>query len=104
MPSRRERLEAMLAEEPTDTFLQYGLAIEWSKEGETEKALTGLRRLTAVTPPYIPAFFRAGQYLCELGRIEEAQAVLRAGIDEARRQGDFHAAGEMSELLISLGG
>jgi homoaconitase/3-isopropylmalate dehydratase large subunit len=36
-------------------------------------------------------------------RIDEARATLREGIEEARRQGKAHAAGEMSELLMSLG-
>ena len=32
-----------------------------------------------------------------------ARRILREGIDEARRQGKAHAAGEMAELLMSLG-
>jgi hypothetical protein len=38
-----------------------------------------------------------------LGRIDEARAALRQGIEQARAQGDLHAAGEMGELLASLG-
>ncbi len=45
----------------------------------------------------------AAQQLVDLGRIEEARTYLRDGIDEARRQGNSHAAAEMSELLSSLG-
>jgi hypothetical protein len=39
----------------------------------------------------------------KLARNDEAREALRRGIDEARRQGNTHAAGEMSELLASLG-
>jgi hypothetical protein len=46
----------------------------------------------------------AGQQLARLGRTEDARGVLREGIEEARKQGDTHAAGEMSEFLASLGG
>ncbi len=36
-------------------------------------------------------------------RIEDARTLLRDGIEQARTQGDSHAAGEMSEFLQSLG-
>ena len=32
--SRREKIEAMLAEDPGDTFLRYSLAMELDKEGD----------------------------------------------------------------------
>lgn len=103
MPSRREKLEAMLQTSPDDVFLRYGLAMELDKEGEHEASLTMLNALTEQQPPYVPAYFMSGQQLTRLGRIDQARDVLRAGIDEARRQQDHHAAGEMSEFLASLG-
>ena len=45
----------------------------------------------------------AGEPQAPLERITESQALLRSGIEEARRQGETHAAGEMSEFLASLG-
>lgn len=102
--SRREKLEAMLAKDPRDPFLRYGLAIEMENAGEIAESLALLATLTRDAKPYVPAFFRSGQTLAAEDRIEEARAILREGIEEARRQGDHHAAGEMSELLQSLGG
>jgi thioredoxin-like negative regulator of GroEL len=101
--SRRARIEAMLADDPRDPFLRYSLALELAKEGEHERSLEGLRGLALDSPPYVPAFFMAGQQLTKLGRIEEARAVLRDGVEEARRQNNSHAAGEMAEFLASLG-
>ena len=101
--SRRQRIEAMLAVDPADQFLRYSLAMELEKEAEHERSLSGLRDLQHVTPPYVPAFFMAAQQLVKLARIPEARETLRLGIDEARQQGNAHAAGEMSELLASLG-
>lgn len=100
--TRREKIEAMLAEEPGDIFLRYSLAMEQEKARENEASLALLRGLMTEQPPYVPAFFRAGQQLTSLGRIEEARAALRDGIEVARQQGDSHAAGEMSEFLASL--
>ena len=62
-----------------------------------------LDELTRDQPPCVPAFFMAAQQLADLDRIEEARRYLRDGIEQARSQGDSHAAAEMSELLASLG-
>ncbi len=102
-PSRRQKIEAMLAEEPSDRFLRYSLAMEYAKEGDVEKSLDNLRSLMADDPPHVQAHFMAGQQLAKANRIEEARAALRDGIEHARRQGNSHAAGEMSEFLASLG-
>lgn len=103
MPSRREKIEAMLASDPNDTFLRYGLAMELDKEGDHDRSLGILTDLIESDPPYVAAFFMAGQQLARLDRVAKARDLLRVGIEEARRQGDTHAAGEMSEFLASLG-
>jgi hypothetical protein len=101
--SRRSRIESMLANEPTDQFLRYSLAMELAKEGDSNRSLSGLRELQADSQPYVPAFFMAAQQLVELNQIADARDALRRGIEEARRQNNSHAAGEMSELLATLG-
>ncbi|MCE9555577.1 MAG: hypothetical protein K8T91_19690 [Planctomycetes bacterium] len=101
--SRREKIEAMLVDDPQDTFLRYALAMEFDKEGRHEDSLAGLAQLATGEPPYVPAFFQAAQQLTRLDRAEEARTMLREGIEVARVQGDSHAAGEMSEFLASLG-
>ena len=101
--SRREKIEAMLADDPTDTFLRYSLALEFRSEGNHEASIERLSELTKDEPPYVPAFFMAAQQLVDLDRVEEARSFLRSGIDQARVQNDAHAAAEMSEFLASLG-
>jgi thioredoxin-like negative regulator of GroEL len=100
---RRQKIEAMLAELPDDRFLRYSLAMELQKEGRHDESLDRFRDLMAEDPPYVPAFFMSAKQLVELGRIAEARAALREGIEEARVQGDQHAASEMSDLLTALG-
>ena len=101
--SRREKIEAMLADEPRDTFLRYSLAMELEKEGDHDASLAKFNELTRDEPPYVPAFFMAAQQLAKLDRVNEARSYLRDGIEVARTQGNAHAAGEMSEFLASLG-
>lgn len=99
---RRQQIELMLQDEPEDTFLQYALAMELEKESEHAESLQWLERLTQADPPYVPAFFMAGQQLAKLGRNDEASQWLTLGIQQAQQQGNGHAAGEMTEFLASL--
>jgi thioredoxin-like negative regulator of GroEL len=101
--SRRERIESMLADDPQDQFLRYSLAMELHKDGQHEESIGLLTGLIADIPPYDAAFFMLAKQLVPLGRIDEARDTLRAGIELARRQGDSHAASEMSEYLTTLG-
>lgn len=100
--SRRQKIEAMLADDPGDTFLRYSLAMELDKEGDHDGSLARFAELTRDEPPYVPAFFMAAQQLARLGRNDEAREILKNGIVAAQKQGDHHAAGEMSEFLASL--
>lgn len=103
MTDRRERIEAMLADDPSDTFLRYSLAMELAKESRHDESLERLSELTREDPPYVPAYFMAAQQLADLDRIAEAREFLREGIEQARAQNDAHAAAEMSEYLGMLG-
>jgi thioredoxin-like negative regulator of GroEL len=103
MGERREKIEAMLADEPHDTFLRYSLAMELQKEGAWEESLGRFEELMAQDPPHVPSFFMAAKLLVQVQRVDQARAVLRNGIEQARRQGNEHAASEMSEYLVALG-
>lgn len=101
--SRREKIEAMLADDPSDTFLRYSLAMELRNEERHDASLEKLAELTRDDPPYVPAYFMAAQQLADLERVDEAREMLREGIEQARQQGDGHAAAEMSDFLAVLG-
>lgn len=102
--SRRDRIEALLAEDPDDVFLRYSLALELESAGEWESGLAILEDLARGPVPYVPALHMAARHLVTRGRIEEARRALREGIEAARAQGEAHAAAEMAEFLQSLGG
>lgn len=101
--TRRQKIEALLRDDPSDCFLRYSLALELEGGGEWDAALELLEALGREATPYVPALQMAGQFLAARGRHEEARAALREGIEAARSQGNTHAAGEMAELLMSLG-
>jgi Flp pilus assembly protein TadD len=96
-----DQLEALLADDPGDPFLRYGLAMEYASAGDDATAAKQLVRL-ADEAVYVPAFLQAGQVLARLNRFAEACDVLRRGIAAARQEGDSHAEGEMAGLLSTL--
>jgi Tfp pilus assembly protein PilF len=100
--TRKEQIEAMLADEPNDPELRYALAMEYISAGDNEGAVRCFRELFAVATDYFPAYHQAGRSLQRLGRPDEARDVLRRGIAAAQKKGDLHAAGEMQELMAGL--
>jgi tetratricopeptide (TPR) repeat protein len=100
--TRREKLEQMLADNPDDPFLRYGLAMEHLSQGDQETAVRCFEELLKRSPDYVPGYLQAGQALIRLGRIAEARELLSRGTQVARQQGDEHSAEEMQGFLAGL--
>jgi len=100
--TRKDKLQAMLADDPDDQMLRYMLATELEKEADHDGSLELFLGLMNDSSPYVPAFLMSGQQLARLGRIDEARATYLRGIEEARKVNDEHAAGEMGEFLREL--
>jgi len=100
--NRLEMLAQFLEQNPNDAFARYGLAMEYSKLGQTEAALEHFSRLLQANPDYTNAYFMAAQTLAKAERNDEAKAMLRKGIACAERTGNRHALNEMSAMLDEL--
>jgi predicted Zn-dependent protease len=100
---RRLKLEQSLADDPADTFLRYGLAVQCLREGDVEEGRERLRALIADHPgDQVAAHQQLGQSYIETGETEAAVAALRAGVALAVGRGDAHAAAEMQGLLDTI--
>jgi predicted Zn-dependent protease len=96
-------LESSLAEDPSDTFLRYGLAVQCLREGATEEGRDRLKALIADHPEdTVAAHQQLGQSYLEAEEPDEARAILRKGIALANKRGDWHAASEMEGLLSQV--
>lgn len=93
----------MLEQNPTDSFLLYGLANEYKNEGDLDKAVSSYRRLLEVNPEYVAAYYQCGQALESAGDSAAAAATYDAGIAIARRIGDAHALSELQAARDILG-
>ncbi len=101
--SRHDKLLAMLEKDPLDPFLHFGVAMELVKEGRQDEAIARFDRTIELDPAYTAAHYHKGNTLIGIGKGEEARAVLTAGIEKARCTGDAHTAGEMQDLLDTIG-
>jgi tetratricopeptide (TPR) repeat protein len=88
-PTRIEILQQLLDQNPASTFARYGLAMEYVKSGELDRAVVAFEAVTETDPNYSAAYFHGGQTLEKLGKF----AVTR----------DPHARGELEAALDILG-
>jgi cytochrome c-type biogenesis protein CcmH/NrfG len=96
-------LNEVLTQNPDDTFARYGLAMEYSEQGDVDRALAEFSILLKGSPDYVPGYFMAAQTLARADRIDEAKTMLTDGIASARRTGNLHAQGEMEAMLAEMG-
>lgn len=95
-------LTQFLEQNPGDAFARYGLAMEYSKAGQTEQALEQFSKLLDLHPDYTNGYFMAAQTLERAGRTPEAKKMLENGIEAAKRTGNKHALSEMAGMLEEL--
>ena len=74
-------LTEILEQAPNDAFARYGLALEFSKTGDTERALEEFKKLLVAHPDYTAGYFMAAQTLAAATRQDEARQMLADGID-----------------------
>ena len=99
-PTRIEILEQLLEQNPASTFARYGLAMEYVKSGDLDRAVAAFEAVTVTDPNYSAAYFHGGQTLEKLGKLDAARDFYRKGIAVTR---DPHARGELEAALDILG-
>ena len=95
-------LNDILTENPKDAFARYGLAMEYSKLGDFDRALAEFSILIEHHPDYTAGYFMAAQTLARADRSDDAKKMLLDGIASARRTGNLHAQSEMEAMLADL--
>ncbi len=67
-----------MAEDPTDPFNRYALALELAKS-DKQKAKEVFDQLILFNPDYVPAYYQAALLYIELSLDEEATKIVEAG-------------------------
>ena len=99
---RLDQLLELLKLEPNDSFLRYGVAMEYAKVAQYPDAIREFEELLRRDGDYVPAFFMAGRTQEQAGEPELAKDWYRRGIITAKKVGDTHAAGEIAAALDAI--
>jgi predicted Zn-dependent protease len=99
---RIETFRRMVAKDPSNLLARYGLANEALKEGLWEEAREQLEAYLAGYDDEGNGYGRLAAAFESLGRVDDARAALRKGIESAQRFGHAGLAGELEERLESL--
>ncbi len=101
--AKRRMLEASLADDPTDLFLRYGLALQCLRDGDVEEGRDRMKALIADSPDdQIAAYQQLGQSYMEADELVQAKSYAKRGIAKAEARGDRHAANEMAGFLSQI--
>jgi predicted Zn-dependent protease len=102
--SKIEVFTAMLAEQPDNAMIWYGLASEQYKLENWAEAVKALRQVVSLNPDYTAAYQMLGTALANTGDLAGAQQVWRDGIEAAGRTGAWKAGQHMQGLLDGVAG
>jgi tetratricopeptide (TPR) repeat protein len=94
-------LLAFYAEDPSDPFNVYALALEYQK-WDQEKARSFFELLLTDFPDYLATYYSAGQFFLGNEEFERAQSVYETGIELAGKLGNQKTMMELQRALRSL--
>ena len=99
---RLQRLREMLAQQPTDSFLNHALALEEIKLGNEATARTLFESILQRDPQYIGSYYHLGKLLERQGDETAAIEVFERGMEVAQKLGDQHALNELRGAYDNL--
>ena len=102
--SKIEIFTAMLAEQPENAMIWYGLAGEQYKLEKWADAAKSLRQVVSLNTDYTAAYQMLGTVLAYTGDVAGAQQAWTDGIEAADRTGAWKAKQHMGALLAGVAG
>ena len=99
---RVSKLKEFLSVNPTDSFLQHALALEYIKLGNNEQARDLFEEILNREPGYIGTYYHLAKLQERLGETDKAVQVYKKGMEEAMKAGDNHAYGELKGAYEEL--
>jgi len=100
--SKIEVFTAMLAQQPENAMIWYGLASEQYKLENWSEAAKSLHQVVTLNPDYTAAYQMLGTALAKAGDVDGAQHAWRNGIEAADRTGAWKAGQHMRALLAGV--
>ncbi len=102
MSERLKSLFELYNKDSNDSFVVYGIALEYISKENYDEAEKYLSELITNDPDYLPAYMQLAQVKENLNKIEEAKDIYGKGIEVAKKNSELHTANEMEEFLNEL--
>jgi Tfp pilus assembly protein PilF len=92
---RIDKLKEFLKVDPTDSFVQHALALEYIKLGDDAGARTLFEAIIEREPGYVGTYYHLAKLLERNRDNDGAIKVYEKGMEEAKKLGDNKAYGEL---------
>lgn len=92
---RIEKLKEFLKADPTDSFVQHALALEYIKLGDDAGAKLLFEEILKRDPAYVGSYYHLAKLLERNGDTGSAIKTYEKGMEEAKKAGDNKALGEL---------
>jgi Tfp pilus assembly protein PilF len=102
MSERLKSLFELYKTDPNDSFVAYGIALEYISTDNYDDAEKFLSEIIIKDPDYLPAYMQLAQVKENLNKIDEAKDTYQKGIEVAKMNGELKTASEMEEFLNEL--
>lgn len=99
---RIERIKQMLQANPTDSFLQHALALEYLKLGEEDAATELFKNVLKGDENYVGSYYQLAKLLEQRDQLDEAKIIYEKGMLKAKEAGDLHAYNELRTAYEDL--
>ncbi|MDQ3277882.1 MAG: hypothetical protein M3Q06_06125 [Bacteroidota bacterium] len=99
---RIDKLKAFLEQNPSDSFVQHALALEYVKAGNDSAAKEQWEALLARDEDYVGSYYHLAKLQERQGEKEGAIATYEKGMQVARKSGDNHAYNELQAAYEDL--
>jgi tetratricopeptide (TPR) repeat protein len=99
--SRIDMLEIFIAEDPSDPFNYYALALEYLQTNP-DKAGELFDKIMFNHPDYLPVYYTAGTFYADRSNDVKALEILNKGVELAKRTSDFKTLSELQSAIQNL--
>lgn len=99
---RIEKLKEFLKQDPSDSFIQHALALEYIKAGHDEEAQKLFENILQREPGYVGSYYHLAKLFERNGNIELAVKWYEKGMAQAKQKGEDKAYGELRSAYEEL--
>ena len=99
---RLQKLQEWEALKPTDAFLKFAIAQEFTSNGQDEDALPYLELLVEKFGDYLPTYYQLGKLYERLGKYDNATSTYIQGTEIAKQNKDAKTLRELNEAILLI--